>query len=65
MEKGDCLYFSGETSHQVRSLGRQKAEVLVVIALAQPDRASRLRNESTTCRALIHETGRLEKKLCR
>lgn len=33
MEKGDCLYFSGEIKHEVRSLGRQKAEVLVVIAL--------------------------------
>jgi transcriptional regulator with XRE-family HTH domain len=30
--KGDCLYFSGETPHEVRSLGRQKAEVLVVVA---------------------------------
>ncbi len=39
MEKGDCLYFSGETPHEVRSLGRQKAEVLVVVALAQSDRA--------------------------
>jgi mannose-6-phosphate isomerase-like protein (cupin superfamily) len=34
LEKGDCLYFSGETPHQVHSLGRQKAEVLVVIAVA-------------------------------
>ncbi|WP_247658623.1 helix-turn-helix domain-containing protein [Aquabacter sp. L1I39] len=33
MEKGDCLYFSGEIKHEVRSLGRQKAQVLVVIAL--------------------------------
>ena len=32
LSKGDCLYFSGETSHEVRSLGRQKAEVLVVVA---------------------------------
>jgi len=32
LEKGDCLYFSGETPHEVRSLG-QKAEVLVVVAL--------------------------------
>lgn len=39
MEKGDCLYFSGETPHEVRSLGRQKAEVLVVVALVQGDRA--------------------------
>jgi transcriptional regulator with XRE-family HTH domain len=36
LEKGDCLYFSGETPHQVHSLGRQKAEVLVVIAVANP-----------------------------
>ena len=35
LEKGDCLYFSGETPHQVHSLGRQKAEVLVVIAVAE------------------------------
>jgi transcriptional regulator with XRE-family HTH domain len=34
LEKGDCLYFSGETPHQVHSLGRQKAEVLIVIAVA-------------------------------
>jgi transcriptional regulator with XRE-family HTH domain len=32
LSKGDCLYFSGETPHEVRSLGRQKAEVLVVVA---------------------------------
>jgi transcriptional regulator with XRE-family HTH domain len=37
MDKGDCLYFAGETPHEVRSLGRQKAEVLVVVALAPPD----------------------------
>jgi mannose-6-phosphate isomerase-like protein (cupin superfamily) len=34
MDKGDCLYFAGETPHEVRSVGRQKAEVLVVVALA-------------------------------
>jgi transcriptional regulator with XRE-family HTH domain len=39
LEKGDCLYFSGETPHELRSLGRQKAEVLVVVALAQPERS--------------------------
>lgn len=33
MERGDCLYFPGEIRHEVRSLGRAKAEVLVVIAL--------------------------------
>ena len=32
LSKGDCLYFSGETPHEVRSLGKQKAEVLVVVA---------------------------------
>jgi transcriptional regulator with XRE-family HTH domain len=32
LSKGDCLYFSGETPHEVRSLGRQRAEVLVVVA---------------------------------
>ncbi len=32
LRRGDCLYFSGETPHEVRSLGRQKAEVLVVVA---------------------------------
>ena len=32
LSKGDCLYFSGETPHEVRSLGRQKAEVLVIVA---------------------------------
>jgi len=36
LEKGDCLYFSGETPHWVRSTGKQKAEVLLVIS--QPDR---------------------------
>jgi mannose-6-phosphate isomerase-like protein (cupin superfamily) len=34
MDKGDCLYFAGETPHEVRSVGPQKAEVLVVVALA-------------------------------
>jgi transcriptional regulator with XRE-family HTH domain len=37
MDKGDCLYFAGETPHEVRSVGRQKAEVLVVVALAPSD----------------------------
>jgi len=32
LSKGDCLYFSGETTHEVRSLGRQRAEILVVVA---------------------------------
>jgi transcriptional regulator with XRE-family HTH domain len=32
LSKGDCLYFSGETPHEVRNLGRQKAEILVVVA---------------------------------
>lgn len=36
LSKGDCLYFSGETPHEVRSLGRQKAEVLVVVAQLPP-----------------------------
>jgi transcriptional regulator with XRE-family HTH domain len=34
LSRGDCLYFSGETPHEVRSLGKQKAEVLVVVAQA-------------------------------
>jgi transcriptional regulator with XRE-family HTH domain len=38
MEKGDCLYFAGETPHEVRSLGRQKAEVLVVVAMPAAER---------------------------
>lgn len=38
LSKGDCLYFSGETPHEVKSLGRQKAEVLVVVAQAPSDR---------------------------
>lgn len=37
LEKGDCLYFSGEMPHQVHSLGRQKAEVLVVIAAGRTE----------------------------
>ena len=37
MDKGDCLYFAGETPHELRSVGRQKAEVLVVVALAPSD----------------------------
>lgn len=37
LSKGDCLYFSGETPHEVRSLGRQKAEVLVVVAQVPAD----------------------------
>jgi transcriptional regulator with XRE-family HTH domain len=39
LEKGDCLYFSGETPHQVHSLGKQRAEVLVVIAVGKSDQA--------------------------
>lgn len=35
LSKGDCLYFSGETPHEVRSLGRQKAEILVIVAQSQ------------------------------
>jgi transcriptional regulator with XRE-family HTH domain len=35
LSKGDCLYFSGETPHEVRSLGRQRAEILVVVAQGQ------------------------------
>ncbi|GLK54554.1 transcriptional regulator with XRE-family HTH domain [Methylopila capsulata] len=34
MGRGDCLYFSGEERHEVRSLGEEQAEVLVVIAAA-------------------------------
>jgi transcriptional regulator with XRE-family HTH domain len=34
LSEGDCLYFSGETPHEVRSVGRQKAEILVVVAQA-------------------------------
>ncbi|WP_051356354.1 helix-turn-helix domain-containing protein [Azorhizobium doebereinerae] len=33
LSAGDCLYFEGEIKHEVRSLGREKAQVLVVIAL--------------------------------
>ena len=35
LSKGDCLYFSGETPHEVRSIGRQKAQVLLVVAQGQ------------------------------
>ena len=35
LSKGDCLYFSGETPHEVRSIGRQKARVLLVVAQGQ------------------------------
>lgn len=39
LEKGDCLYFSGETPHWVRSTGKQKAEVLLVVSSqSQPER---------------------------
>ena len=31
------LYFSGETPHQVSSIGRQKAEVLIVISSAETE----------------------------
>jgi transcriptional regulator with XRE-family HTH domain len=34
LEKGDCLYFSGETPHEVRSIGPLKAEVLLVVSAA-------------------------------
>jgi transcriptional regulator with XRE-family HTH domain len=40
LAKGDCLYFSGETPHWLRSIGRQKAEVLLVVsAAAERDKA--------------------------
>lgn len=34
MEKGDCLYFSGEERHDLRSVGDRQAEVLVVVAVS-------------------------------
>lgn len=37
LAKGDCLYFSGETPHWLRSVGRQKAEVLLVVSAAERD----------------------------
>ncbi|MET0707218.1 MAG: XRE family transcriptional regulator [Tardiphaga sp.] len=37
LEKGDCLYFSGETPHWLRSIGRQKAEVLLVVSAVERD----------------------------
>ena len=33
MEKGDCLYFSGEERHDLRSVGTSRAEVLVVVSV--------------------------------
>lgn len=40
MEKGDCLYFSGEEKHEVHSIGPVQAEVLVVVSQpASPDDA--------------------------
>jgi mannose-6-phosphate isomerase-like protein (cupin superfamily) len=38
LASGDCLYFSGETPHEVRSLGRHRAEVLLVVALPASER---------------------------
>jgi transcriptional regulator with XRE-family HTH domain len=38
LKKGDCLYFSGETPHWVRSLGKPKAEVLLVVSASSPER---------------------------
>lgn len=35
LSKRNCLYFSGETPHEVRSIGRQKARVLLVVAQGQ------------------------------
>ncbi len=32
LNPGDCLYFSSDTQHEVRSIGSKKAEALVVIA---------------------------------
>jgi transcriptional regulator with XRE-family HTH domain len=32
LSKGDCIYFAGESQHEVRSVGRQKAQVLLVLA---------------------------------
>lgn len=38
LKKGDCLYFSGETPHWVRSIGKPKADVLLVVSAASPER---------------------------
>lgn len=32
LNQGDCLYFSSDSQHEVRSIGNRKAEALVVIA---------------------------------
>lgn len=34
LNQGDCLYFSSDSQHEVRSIGNRKAEALVVIAAA-------------------------------
>ena len=41
LEKGDCLYFSGETPHWLRSIGRQKAEVLLVVSASSSERETK------------------------
>lgn len=33
MERGDCLYFSGDERHELRSVGDRRAEVLVVVSV--------------------------------
>ncbi|MEP9352591.1 cupin domain-containing protein [Xanthobacter sp. KR7-65] len=39
LETGDCLYFSGEERHDLRSVGDRQAQVLVVIAVSAPEDA--------------------------
>ncbi len=35
LRAGDCLYFSSDTHHEVRSVGERRAEALVIIAAAR------------------------------
>jgi transcriptional regulator with XRE-family HTH domain len=38
LAKGDCLYFAGETPHWVRSIGKTKADVLLIVSATSPPR---------------------------
>jgi transcriptional regulator with XRE-family HTH domain len=39
LAKGDCLYFAGETPHWVRSIGKTKADVLLIVSATSPQRS--------------------------
>jgi transcriptional regulator with XRE-family HTH domain len=39
LKSGDSIYFSGDLPHEVRSVGKKRAEILVVVVSVEPSRA--------------------------